>query len=199
MIREYAVEYAESLVGLGGTPEHSAEKKKKAEDILFPFDPPGARRNMIETKSNCMLVCLAVLRELGVNHELLQTPHGIFPPGSNIATGFRNPAADLVTIARDKGALLDIVKTTKSPRPADMFIIGEGLGTHGLTIRSYNPIDGILESVEGGQGEKGAAIEYRSRRLGWDADQQKYWLYAGPDKMRRDRAVNFWIDLEALF
>jgi hypothetical protein len=198
MIRAHAVEYADSLVGLGGTQQHDHATQVKTADILFPFDPKGARLNMVQTKSNCMLVCLAVLREIGVDHELLQTPHGHFPPGSNMATGFRDPCGDLLTIARDKRALLDIVTTTKSPKPGDMFVIGSGLGTHGLTLRSYSPLDGIVESVDGGQGERGAAIEYSSRRLGWDNDQKKYWLYAGEDKMRRDRPVNFWIDLEAL-
>lgn len=188
------VQYGESLVGLGGTPSHNIAVQKQAANILFPYDPPEVRLQLTQSSSNCMLAVLAALRFAEVDDPDLHVSHGVYPPGSSRAVGFRNPAALLVNIAQRADALLDIKATQRNPQRGDIFIVGHGMGTHGLLVRSYNPLDATLESVDGGQGAHGAGIEYRTRRLGWDDASQKFWLYVGPNLDQRDRDVTHWID-----
>lgn len=192
------MQYGESLAGLGATPLHDVAVARQAANILFPYDPTEVRLQLAQTSSNCMLAILADLRHAEVDDPDLQVSHGIYQPGSLRAVGFRNPAALLVNVAQRAGALLDIRSTQRNPKRGDVFIVGHGMGTHGLLVRSYNPIDGTLESVDGGQGAHGAGIEYRTRRLGWDDATQKFWLYVGPNLDQRDRDVTHWIDCERI-
>lgn len=155
--------------------------------------------NLVQTSSNCLLTCFAVMRFGEVEHPLLYKSHGIYPPGSVRASSFREPASMLLEIANDLGALVDVRAMPRNIQRGDMVIIGTGIRTHGFIVRSFNPLDSIIESVDGGQGHLGAAIEYRTRRLGWYDSEKKYYVHEGPDLQDKDRPVEYWIDGERLF
>lgn len=170
--------------GLGATPAHSLEQRRAYAQIAMPNDPEPTALASLPTMSGCLLVAMGWLRAAGVRHPLLDAPYQI---------GQACPW--LTKIARDLGALRD-PKDGCNPLPGDVIVIGAEI--HGFIVTSYTALDGKMTSIDGGQGARGAAIEWRERRFGWNESTQKYWTWEGPNLDRRGRYVVEWIDLGAM-
>lgn len=178
----------ESWPGLGATSNHSLEQRQKYAAIEMPHDEVRLAMASLPMMSSCTMTALAWFRAIGVNHNLLDTSYVIGSATSN-----------LITIARSKSAWREEKSTNAAPSAGDVIVIGQNGNEHGLIVTSYSPLDGILESIDGGQGQNGAAIERRTRRLGWDDGSQKWWVYEGPSLDRKGRSVYGWVDIGELF
>jgi hypothetical protein len=157
-LRNEAVEYARSLVGLGW---NFANREQYA-DVLFPFDSPAQRRQLAAACSSCTLKQEAVLRHLGLDEDYrFRIPYG----KRCTKGGVLYAGALLKSVALASGAWVDAVRWDGNRaglfQPGDMPIIGVNHGgprwgrgpasdfEHGLTVCEINGDEVV--SVDGGQ------------------------------------------------
>jgi len=130
-IRLATAHIARSVVGLSPI-------SKAYHELCYPYDSPWRARAMAVSQSACALVCGGILRLLGLDHERLNGPYW----------GRSDAVSRLETIAVDQGAF---DRRPILPLVGDMCIIGEGIGTHALTVIGYDNVGNELISVDGGR------------------------------------------------
>lgn len=123
--------------------------------LLMPAPlEPAANRAALAGQSSCALLARAIWRELGCAHPILAAPYRI-----------GHAVSDVVQIALDAGAWHE-PEDDGYPGPGDVLLVGDPGHEHVAIVRTVDLIhgDGIrVESIDGGQGMRGAGIERRTR------------------------------------
>jgi len=184
--------------GLGCSAGKQLEVRQRTTALLFPNDDQSVALASSKTMSNCMLESMAWMRAAGVVHPLLDAPYFSRASGEWRVVG--KAPAWVQQIGRDLGAWRDPRSTDAIPQAGDVLVIGGfgGYEVHGFVVVTYTQLDGVLTSIDGGQGDHGADIEWRTRKLGYDHSDKRYWTWEGPSLDRRGRPVLGWCDLGAM-
>jgi len=152
----------QSWVGLSGR-HPQAQVRYRTATLLLPDDESGAAMRYLHgppVPSTCALTVMAYLRARGVSHEALATPY---------LHQIGRAMADVETVGRALGCWTqEPAELATMPAPEDVVRIGNDadLGwAHVFVVTAIDADTGVVESVDGGQGDGGAWILPRKRIL----------------------------------
>ena len=185
-IAEEAVKHLE----IGGGPNQSLENRQAYKALCWPFDPAWAQDDFSKNQYSCALTARGIWRNVGVQHPLLEGAY---------VEQYTQPLGDAVSqiqvIAKSKGAWVDPRTSDEPPYRGCVVIIctpGQN-DAHVLIVYNYTGIDGVLTSVDGGQGVRGDySIQWRRRRLGYDHAHKLWRVWEGPNLDVPARPVLGW-------
>ena len=138
----------------------------------------AATRAALANMSSCALFVRALWRHLGCAHPILAAPYRV-----------GHAVSDVIQIARDAGAWHG---TEGTPGLGDVVLVGKEGHEHVYVVTGLDAThgDGMhVESVDGGQGLHGAAIERRTRLWPTWADR-----WRDVNDLGSDRPVRGWAE-----
>ncbi len=182
-LRTRAVALAESYIGLDAGADPDAYLS-----LVGPWESQQVRRGMLQM-SGCALFCRGLLRQLGVDHDVLEQPYRV-----------GRAVADVVQIAREADAWRVPSGTSDDmPGLGDCVLVGGGTpGEHVFVVvgtERVMPGRWRVTSVDGGQKtETGDQMIQRIERE-WTVLPGATWDHRStpPPSVRR---VSGWVDVE---
>lgn len=153
--------------------------------LLFPNDGHNQASAMARGMSGCALFALSVMRLAGLKHSLLAEPY---------VRRIGRAVADVIEVSKGFAAWRGLGKSILLPEPTPgciALIGGPGGGglEHVLIVTGVT--QGIVDSIDGGQGPRSTAIRHRRRRL--QARGSELWLTTadGPTTSTGRRVAGF--------
>jgi hypothetical protein len=162
--------------------DEDAEKRALYRHILTgDMESPQMTLSMM-TMSSCALLARGVLREAGVQHDILKAPYVV-----------EHALSDVTSIAKAKGAWVDASKATSAlPRKGDAVLLSPPEHVIILVseprVNPNNPNEHVIDTVEGGQGD-GTKAEAFTRTI--RSHDNKHFIGKRP--------ILGWADAERMF
>ncbi len=188
--REWAVQHAEAVVGLGANPTDEAKRTAYLE-LIAPGETPSVQSQMA-TMSGCGLVVAGIWRAMGFSHEEIDPTYKI---GKAISR--------LMSVALQLGCWKGYA-SGRLPGPGDMVLVGGAAGgvEHVYTVLTCTvDADGAirLTSVDGGQRDAANQQVILAKQRIWKSGRDYPTSASDPGgNTSAGRGINGWIEITGL-